>query len=118
MDMKTTKRFPRTMTEAFGPYTDHRLYPMPSKQKPPSMFFVTAVAAIVLALVLVAGCSATDPSRSKTQAQAEARSQELHIKCKVVGESLFNLERVGPYMWSDVMQCPDGSIHVMPRLTQ
>jgi hypothetical protein len=27
-------RFPRTMKEAFGPYTDDRLWPMPEKREP------------------------------------------------------------------------------------
>lgn len=29
-----TRRYPRTMAEAFGPYTDHRLHPMPNRQAP------------------------------------------------------------------------------------
>lgn len=30
--MNTTRRHPRSMAEAFGPYTDNRLQPMPSRQ--------------------------------------------------------------------------------------
>ena len=29
-----TRRYPRTMAEAFGPYTDHRLLPMQEPRKP------------------------------------------------------------------------------------
>lgn len=27
-----TRRYPRTMVEAFGPYTDNRLHPMPESR--------------------------------------------------------------------------------------
>jgi hypothetical protein len=27
------RRYPRSMSEAFGPYTDHRLHPMPERRR-------------------------------------------------------------------------------------
>jgi hypothetical protein len=29
-----TRRYPRTMQQAFGPYTDDRLHPMPERRMP------------------------------------------------------------------------------------
>lgn len=33
-DPMNTRRYPRSMAEAFGPYTDHRLHPMPTRRAP------------------------------------------------------------------------------------
>lgn len=39
-----TRRHPRTMQQAFGPYTDHRLHPMPEQR--------TRIADVIFATVL------------------------------------------------------------------
>jgi hypothetical protein len=35
-----TRRYPRTLSEAFGPYTDDRLQPMPTRSKVAEFFIV------------------------------------------------------------------------------
>jgi hypothetical protein len=48
------RRHPRSMTEAFGPYTDDTLHPMPDANKTPAheiaLYVVAVVAVVVVAL--------------------------------------------------------------------
>lgn len=51
-----TRRHPRTMTEAFGPYTDRRLLPLPTTQSLAHRVYGVLLAVaigVVLALLLV-----------------------------------------------------------------
>ena len=52
--MNTTRRHPRTLNEAFGPYTSQHVEPMPSK---PSKWerIADALFAVALALICAAG---------------------------------------------------------------
>jgi len=49
-----TRRYPRTMCEAFGPYAGNRLEPMPQPRRP----FWTANRIIMVLLVQIAVCIA------------------------------------------------------------
>lgn len=50
-----TRRYPRTMQEAFGPYTSHKVEPMPPPRRPLSLWQIiyipTLVAVIAWALL-------------------------------------------------------------------
>ena len=50
-----TRRYPRTMQEAFGPYTSHEVEPMPTPRRPRSLWQIvyipTLVAVITWALL-------------------------------------------------------------------
>lgn len=50
--MNTTKRFPRTMQEAFGPYTDSRIYE-PVERMHASDRIATAACGIALIALLI-----------------------------------------------------------------
>lgn len=49
------RRHPRTMTEAFGPYTDDTLHPMRDNRKTPAhevaLYLVSVVAVVVVAVL-------------------------------------------------------------------
>jgi hypothetical protein len=48
------RRFPRSMTEAFGPHTDDTLHPMPDQRKTPAhevALYVVAVLAVAAILI-------------------------------------------------------------------
>jgi hypothetical protein len=48
------RRHPRTMTEAFGPYTDDTLHPMPDQRKTPAhevALYIVAVLAVAAILI-------------------------------------------------------------------
>lgn len=50
-----TRRHPRTMAEAFGPYTDNTLHPMRDTRKTPAheiALYVVALAAVVAVIFL------------------------------------------------------------------
>ena len=53
--MNTTRRHPRTLNEAFGPYTSNSLQPMPDKGNPwdVSTLAIAAIGVIALALAAV-----------------------------------------------------------------
>lgn len=49
-----TRRFPRSMAEAFGPYTDNRLHPMPEpKPKHDAADIALYIVAVIAILVIV-----------------------------------------------------------------
>lgn len=54
--MNTTRRHPRTMQEAFGPYTDGKLQPLPSRrttgQRVADVIFATALGVCGAALLV------------------------------------------------------------------
>ena len=50
MSSPTTRRYPRTLAEAFGPYTDHDLHPMPDAPSAHPAEWATLVIGAVLAL--------------------------------------------------------------------
>jgi hypothetical protein len=52
--MNTTKKFPRTITEAFGPYTDNRIYePVEGMHKNDAIAVGACIIALVAALVTI-----------------------------------------------------------------
>ena len=49
------RRYPRTMQSAFGPYTDHRLHPMPQRRPPVNRVYCVLLAvALGVSLALLA----------------------------------------------------------------
>lgn len=49
-----TRRYPRTMAEAFGPYTSHDLEPMSSAPSEQSHIWATRVLAVILVATIAA----------------------------------------------------------------
>jgi hypothetical protein len=50
-----TRRYPRTLQEAFGPYTSREVHPMPEQRKTPAhevALYLVAVVAVVVVAVL------------------------------------------------------------------
>lgn len=47
------RRHPRTMTEAFGPYTDNQLHPMPDRSDYTAGWWIAMVCCAVVTLVLI-----------------------------------------------------------------
>ena len=50
---QTTKRHPRTMQQAFGPYTSHDLEPMPDDHLPWMLRDLAAAIIYILALIAI-----------------------------------------------------------------
>ena len=50
MRIPTTRRHPRTLAQAFGPYTDNALHPMPDPPSTHPSEWVTVAIGVVLAL--------------------------------------------------------------------
>jgi hypothetical protein len=46
-----TRRHPRTMVQAFGPYTDHRLHPMPDPRGTPRERALGVLLAVFIGIV-------------------------------------------------------------------
>ena len=49
-----TRRYPRTMAEAFGPYTSNELHPMRDNRKTPAHEVALYLVAVVAVVVVVA----------------------------------------------------------------
>lgn len=71
------RRYPRSMAEAFGPYTDNRLYPMPERRRGNGR-----IRSVLLAVVLNSMCSTTVYAAARELSQRVEAAMEPAIKAR------------------------------------
>ena len=72
----TTRRHPRTLEQAFGPYQRQSpIVPM-TEHSPPSIWPFLFVCALAVVLALLTGCTGADASEQPSAAQLHAKQEQ------------------------------------------